>query len=61
MQLKPDIEDAKERMAAFWEGEIIERPAIAYKYQRVDDIVAPELDFWYLARCSRRNGSNGSC
>ncbi|MEX2681863.1 MAG: hypothetical protein Q6373_009690 [Candidatus Sigynarchaeota archaeon] len=50
MQLKPDLDAAKQRMAAFWEGETTERPVIAYKYQRVDDAIAPELDFWYLAK-----------
>jgi 5-methyltetrahydrofolate--homocysteine methyltransferase len=50
MKLKEDIKEAKQRMAAFWEGETIDRPVIAYKYQRSDIANAPALDFWYLAK-----------
>jgi 5-methyltetrahydrofolate--homocysteine methyltransferase len=50
MPIKPDIEAAKQRMAAFWEGETLERPAIAFKYQRKEKTNVIPLDFWYLAK-----------
>ncbi len=50
MQFKSDMTDAKQRMSAFWEGEITDRPAIAYIHQRADNVIVPALDFWYLAK-----------
>ncbi|MFX0101984.1 MAG: hypothetical protein ACFFCS_20635 [Candidatus Hodarchaeota archaeon] len=51
MQFKEDFEEAKERMSAWWDGETIDRPFIAYTYQRPDvptGIGGP--DNWILAR-----------
>ena len=47
---KEDIEEAKERLKAWWDHELIDRPCILYIYPK-PDISFPGLqDFWYLAK-----------
>jgi hypothetical protein len=49
MILRNDIKEAKDRMAAWWEGEFKERPAIGYSYQKPEVTKVNHLDAWYLS------------
>src|SRR6056297_330105 len=41
---------AKERMAAWWDHEIIDRPVIAYSYRKFNLKKSADFDRWYLAK-----------
>ncbi len=45
-----DEEMAKERMAAWWDHEIIDRPVIAYSYRKFNLKKSADFDRWYLAK-----------
>ena len=53
MDYKEDIEDAKERMSAWWDHEIIDRPVISYYYPKKRGKLGAFLDTvgedWTLA------------
>jgi 5-methyltetrahydrofolate--homocysteine methyltransferase len=50
MQIKTDLKEAKERLAAFWEGTSLDRPVISYKYERNNLKIEPTFDPWFLAK-----------
>ncbi len=54
MEYKEDIEDAKERMSAWWDHEIIDRPVISYYYPKKRGKLGNFLDTvgenWSLAK-----------
>ena len=50
MDLKKDSELAKERMAAWWDHEIIDRPVIAYTHRKLNFKRGVHFDNWYLAQ-----------
>ncbi len=50
MLYKEDDEDAKERMAAWWDHEILDRPVIAYTYRKPDVPAAASWDSWFMAK-----------
>jgi len=47
---KEDIEEAKERLKAWWDYEIIDRPCISYIYPRPDVNFKGAFDMWFLAK-----------
>jgi hypothetical protein len=47
---KEDIEEAKERLMAWWNHEIIDRPCIQFYYVRNDVKFEGIYDFWHLAK-----------
>ncbi|MBD3214661.1 MAG: hypothetical protein GF311_18770 [Candidatus Lokiarchaeota archaeon] len=47
---KEDIIEAKERLAAWWDHEIIDRPSISYFLPKPDVPFKGVYDFWYLAK-----------
>jgi hypothetical protein len=47
---KEDIEEAKERLKAWWDYEIIDRPCISYIYPRPDASFKGAFDMWILAK-----------
>lgn len=47
---KEDIIEAKERLAAWWDHEIIDRPCISYFLPKSDVPFKGVYDFWYLAK-----------
>jgi len=47
---KEDIDEAKERLKAWWDYEIIDRPCISYIYPRPDAPFKGIFDMWYLAK-----------
>jgi len=54
MEYKEDIAEAKERMIAYWDHEIIDRPVISYYYPKKRGKMSAYLDFfgedWSLAQ-----------
>lgn len=52
--LKEDIDDAKNRLEAWWDHEIIDRPVISYYFPRNEVSIAAFIDIiffnWYLAK-----------
>jgi 5-methyltetrahydrofolate--homocysteine methyltransferase len=50
MILKEDINEAKERMKAWWDHEIIDRPVIAYSYRKLNFRPSAGFNNWNLAR-----------
>ncbi len=50
MDLKKDTEIAKERMAAWWDHEIIDRPVIAYTHRKLNFKRGVNFDNWHLAQ-----------
>ena len=54
VELKEDIKEAKERMAAWWDHEIIDRPVISYYFPKRSGAIGGYLDAlgqdWTLAR-----------
>ncbi len=53
MDLKEDVKEAKERLKAWWDHEIIDRPAVAYYYQDKRSLSGSFVDLygenWFLA------------
>ena len=52
-RFKEDIEEAKERMKAWWDHEIIDRPCISYYYPRLGEDFPDVMEFFdpvYLAQ-----------
>ncbi|MBD3197316.1 MAG: hypothetical protein GF317_19835 [Candidatus Lokiarchaeota archaeon] len=47
---KEDIEEAKERLAAWWDHEIIDRPCISYFLPKSNIPFKGVWDLWYLAK-----------
>ncbi|MHA1725056.1 MAG: hypothetical protein ACTSYC_08130 [Promethearchaeota archaeon] len=47
---KEDIEEAKERLAAWWNHEIIDRPCIIYFHPKTGAPFYGIYDIWYLAK-----------
>ena len=47
---KEDIIEAKERLSAWWDHEIIDRPCICYFHPRSDVPFKGIYDLWYLAK-----------
>jgi 5-methyltetrahydrofolate--homocysteine methyltransferase len=47
---KEDIEEAKERLKAWWDHEIIDRPCISYFCPKPDAYFKGIYDLWYLAK-----------
>ncbi len=47
---KDEKKMAKERMAAWWDHEIIDRPVSAYSYRKLNLRNAAHFDNWYLAQ-----------
>ncbi len=47
---KEDIEQAKERLSAWWDHELIDRPNLLYAYPRPDVSFPGLYDLWYLAK-----------
>nr|MDO8083622.1 hypothetical protein [Candidatus Sigynarchaeum springense] len=50
MAYKEDLDAAKQRMDAWWDHEIIDRPAIGYYCPRSDVPLRGIWDLWYLAK-----------
>jgi hypothetical protein len=50
MILKENSDEAKERMNAWWDCEIIDRPAIAYSYRKVNFKTSDGFNNWDLAK-----------
>ena len=50
MILKENADLAKERMAAWWHHEIIDRPVIGYSYRKLNFRKGASFDNWYLAQ-----------
>ncbi|MHA1914374.1 MAG: hypothetical protein ACW97V_08415, partial [Promethearchaeota archaeon] len=46
--LKEDIEDAKNRLDAWWDHEIIDRPVISYYYPQNEDSIARFFDIFFF-------------
>ena len=44
MELKEDMKEAKERMAAWWDHELIDRPAISYYFPKRSGSIGGYLD-----------------
>jgi hypothetical protein len=49
MQYKEDMEDAKNRLAAWWNHESIDRPVISYSYPKPNG-KGRSYDHWFLAK-----------
>jgi len=47
---KEDIDEAKERLKAWWDFEIIDRPCVSYFYPRPDVKFLGIFDLWILAK-----------
>ncbi len=47
---KEDMDDAKERLKAWWDHEIIDRPCVIYYVPKPDVKFEGIYDFWYLAK-----------
>ena len=47
---KEDIDEAKERLKAWWDFEIIDRPCVSYFYPRPDIKFLGIFDLWILAK-----------
>lgn len=47
---KEDISDAKERLNAWWDHELIDRPCILYYHPKPNVNFRGIYDFWYLAK-----------
>ena len=54
MEYKEDIAEAKERMSAFWDNEIIDRPVFSYNFAKKRGKLGAYLDIvgenWDLAQ-----------
>lgn len=50
MQLKEHVEDAKNRMNAWWDHEIVDRPCIAYSYRKLNFKGSAGFNNWNLAK-----------
>lgn len=50
MILKEDMEEARERMKAWWDHEIIDRPVISYFHPRPKVFFKGIFSFWCLAK-----------
>jgi hypothetical protein len=48
--MKKDVNGAKERMAAWWDHELIDRPVIAYSYRKLNFKRGVHFDRWGLAQ-----------
>lgn len=48
--LKKNSEVAKERLAAWWDHEIIDRPVISYSYRKMNFKKKAHFDNWFLAQ-----------
>ncbi len=48
--LKEDIDQAKERLRAWWDHEVVDRPCIGFYYPRPNVPFKGIFDFWYLAK-----------
>ncbi len=50
MVLKEDIQEAKERLKAWWDGELLDRPCISYFCPDSTKIFPGIYDYWRLAK-----------
>ena len=50
MDLKENVQEAKERMAAWWDHEIIDRPVIGYTYRKLNFKKDVDFSYWDLAK-----------